>query len=54
MTKKAQELTGTSVRIVLYLCLILHLLGCCLRLMSELDDSSNWICQQLDIFPGHE
>lgn len=54
LNKKTKELINTSVRVVLFLSLILHLSACCLKLISEFDETGNWICQSVHLFPGHD
>ena len=54
LNKKTKELINTSVRVVLFLSLLLHLSACCLKLISELDGDRNWICQTINYFPGFE
>ncbi len=54
LNKRRKELIRTSVRVILFLLLILHLAACCLRVIADLDSQGNWICFHVNLFPGHD
>lgn len=53
MNMQAQNLVGTSVRIVLYLLLFLHLTACFLRRLASPDIHNSWVCNLKHHFPDY-